>query len=364
MNFIFSHSKKIIKHNNTVYTFYRTNNIFKLKRVWNQMVDPQNGEVYLTYQYNSFCAKLFSLQNFLHTILGKSNKQLVFIYGISEDNKTIIFPGVVDKRKKKIFFLGEQYSSGAGYNDVIGNYDINMWEAFIKYLNLQYGKLNGGYTLSLHDIIEKSVIPQKEKERPCVRIQIRRQEITDTFYDLWYSTMSKSSRQNLRTAYNRMKTDNVAFEMKTYDKLSLSDKLKCFRLISKRSKQLNGINEKKERNRIIRYIKDMYKLYFSISFYMFNHSQRSQLTVLKLNHCVSACMITHNEYLRIVVPKLAIDTEYSRYSPGCVMISEYIKKIKSNESEFVLDLSRGAEKYKLSLGGELYYNYGCDIVLK
>lgn len=76
-------------------------------------------------------------------------------------------------------------------------------------------------------------------------------------------------------------------------------------------------------------------------------------------------MICYKQNNGVVIPKLAIDTDFFRYSPGGVMIAEYIKQLSQNENkDYVFDLSRGAEQYKLSLGGELYYNYSSEILLE
>ena len=70
-------------------------------------------------------------------------------------------------------------------------------------------------------------------------------------------------------------------------------------------------------------------------------------------------MILYREEVGVIVPKLAIDSDYSFYSPGVIMISEYIKKLCSNNNnnEYYIDLSRGDERYKTVLGGIVYYNY-------
>ena len=63
----------------------------------------------------------------------------------------------------------------------------------------------------------------------------------------------------------------------------------------------------------------------------------------------------------VSVPRLAIDSEYSFYSPGYVLINEVIKYIAAHPVLNELDLSRGDEKYKLDFGGKLYYTYDYDL---
>lgn len=56
-----------------------------------------------------------------------------------------------------------------------------------------------------------------------------------------------------------------------------------------------------------------------------------------------------------VVPRLSIVNDFSRYSPGYLLISESIKWFGINSrSVRIIDLSEGTEQYKLDLGGIVY----------
>ena len=66
----------------------------------------------------------------------------------------------------------------------------------------------------------------------------------------------------------------------------------------------------------------------------------------------------------IQIPRLAIDSEYSFYSPGYLMVCETLKWLMINSDIQTLDLMRGGEKYKLDLGGQKYITYKCDVLIK
>lgn len=68
-------------------------------------------------------------------------------------------------------------------------------------------------------------------------------------------------------------------------------------------------------------------------------------------------MISYDEIGGIVVPKLAIDTEFGKYSPGGILLAEFMKR----HSNTFVDLSRGNEPYKEVYGGQLYYNYSIKL---
>ena len=50
-----------------------------------------------------------------------------------------------------------------------------------------------------------------ESSTECVRV-----EIEDNSYKKWFACLSKSVRQNIRTAYNHFKTDNTSYEIRHY----------------------------------------------------------------------------------------------------------------------------------------------------
>ena len=65
---------------------------------------------------------------------------------------------------------------------------------------------------------------------------------------------------------------------------------------------------------------------------------------------------------RILVPRLAINGNFSRYSPGIILINETVKYIKNEMNNVnVFDLSKGAEQYKFVMGGSEYLHY--DFIL-
>lgn len=127
----------------------------------------------------------------------------------------------------------------------------------------------------------------------------------------------------------------------------------------KRTAQING-EQYSDPCGIIASIGFYVEFLFNICFHLINRNNRASIAVLEIEGVTAAMMILFREHDGVIVPKLAINTDFSRYSPGHVLISEYFK---SRSSQFVFDLSRGAEQYKTALGGSVYYNYGFEIQL-
>jgi CelD/BcsL family acetyltransferase involved in cellulose biosynthesis len=63
------------------------------------------------------------------------------------------------------------------------------------------------------------------------------------------------------------------------------------------------------------------------------------------------------------IPFLAIDSRFSQYSPGGLLITETIRQLINQGRVTSLDLARGDEQYKFTYGGAEHTNYSYDIAL-
>ena len=64
---------------------------------------------------------------------------------------------------------------------------------------------------------------------------------------------------------------------------------------------------------------------------------------------------------RAIIPRLSIEDEFSKYSPGMVLVNETIQRMIPESNTRYLDLSKGTEKYKLSMGGTLYHTHHIEL---
>lgn len=185
-----------------------------------------------------------------------------------------------------------------------------------------------------------------EKHNECVKILF-----TDN-YDEYYSSLSKSARQNLRTAYNRAKTDNLNFDYEIH--FGKSNK--------KVQKQLNKIylNRRSSRYNNMSGLKKMlFNLSDKIADVCFG-LQDSFYACLTLNKKPVAFMAGIVNGQELIVPRLAINDKYSRYSLGIVLVNETIKAIQQ-KGYTCLDLSTGTEQYKYQMGGTPHFTYEMKI---
>ena len=178
-------------------------------------------------------------------------------------------------------------------------------------------------------------------------------------------SLSSSVRQNIRTAYNRMRRDGVDYRLEVFDAAHpVSDEvwgkimdLYFDRLFSqyKSEKIHSWFSKRRMRRRYYKLKHDTLSLHYLLN---------SFIAVLWNGDRVMAFMngLTTYDRTRVSIPRLAIDAGYRFYSPGYVLITEVIRYIAAHPTLKELDLSRGDERYKLDMGGQVYST--ADIELK
>ena len=174
-------------------------------------------------------------------------------------------------------------------------------------------------------------------------------------YESHFKQLSKSVRQNIRTAYNRMQKDGINLDFHFYvggkniPKSAKNDSKRCYL-----KRQLEAYTHALSLTAKV-------KFFLSVNwarhdnFSLFKNDNSVNAT-LYLNGVVAACFMGVVNYSkdRIVIPRLAISTEFRKYSPGYVMLCECMKYLSENTGIRHIDLCRGTEKYKSDLGGREY----------
>ncbi|MBQ8430606.1 MAG: hypothetical protein IJX26_01510 [Clostridia bacterium] len=176
-------------------------NINRLEQVWNKLSSSNSNLVpmakfnFVKTFYNNLISKLMGLI--------KKNRTPVY-YEVIEDSETkLILPCVIEKNQLSSLYTLDYY-------DCIFNENISA-EKLIEYLEsivkfegkkivLKLLKDDGATFVKLKDLVEF------ESYNECVKINF------SNSYEDYYSSLSKSARQNLRTAYNRANTDNLKFD--------------------------------------------------------------------------------------------------------------------------------------------------------
>lgn len=179
-------------------------------------------------------------------------------------------------------------------------------------------------------------------------------------YDEYIASLSKNMHQNIRTIYNRMKTDGFNYRFEIYRGADMPAGMyrRLLRLYSVSYRCRWNSSQRWWRKALFPVrVKYMHPNAMAI-----NGIDESLCAVLfidgKIAAMVGGYLQKNNDYL--LLPREAFDERFSRYSPGIICFLETIRYLISQGIP-LLDLSKGDETYKFSLGGEAYWQYGFDI---
>ncbi|MBR2391785.1 MAG: GNAT family N-acetyltransferase [Clostridia bacterium] len=319
-----------------MFSYKKFTNIGDVEKDWLEL--QKNNEQLDAMAEFEFVKTFFSgITNKLKSLLKKGSRN-VFVEVFKNDKPILIFPAVIGDEIVSAYTLD--------YYDVVSAKNLSK-EDFLQALefvaneeqkDIVLKKLKAGK--NAHAKLDGLV--EFENLANCVKISY-----TES-YDDYYQSMSKNARQNLRTAYNRIATDGLKFEFEFFmgkTEKKLAKKLKNIYL-NRRANKYKNMNFLK---------KLIYKIDEPISKVCFG-LENSFSAVVKLDSKPVAFMAGVVKNGEAVVPRLAIDDRFARYSTGVILINETIKKF-IEQKVFVLDLATGEEKYKFQMGGELHTNY-------
>lgn len=341
------------------YRLIKHTDIRAVKDAWNSLY---NNNTQLTpYQEYSYCSIIYKYSAIL-----KFHRLKNVIYELhNEDKQTImLIPLHIAMTKKwSIAYMWGHFSQ-SGHLDFIYSDQIqaDAFLAAIKLINKDIGNVRLVLTRiaeqsKLNDLIQTSLMPHNYpvKKETCVQIPI----ITN--FNDYLSSLGKYVRQNLRTSYNRLRTDNMTYEVMTFVNRPIpSYTLKqLFTTYWKRQvdkglriglKRFLPVWPRMRLNPTIIAAKELSNVYYSIIY------------IDKIIAGFCAGFTSRNG--KIILPFLSINSVFSRFSPGAILITEAIKYLIENHDYKYFDLSRGGEKYKYTYGGITHFNYSYEIYLE
>lgn len=331
--------------------------LFSVRSAWKKVEKNSGSELsaYQTYEVNSVVRKRLC-------VYALKEKYSARYLELQEDGKTLmILPICRYKGTNNYCSLGN--FNGFQVYDFVYVQEMTL-EKMRHCLNFVLEKLQAS-KLSLYNVPEHSLLYQcvtqgeglgkgytitcQSNDNVCID--------TENDYELWHGKLSKSTRQNIRTAYNRMKTDEISLRFEYYRgeklKRGLLDQL--IALYCKRHEERYGVQTSS--------VKKLYLRYLDFSTVCLRSYRDNFCTAVYMNDQLAAFMsgmVEKNE-TSVVIPRLSIEDSFSRYSPGVVLINETLRKLTEQTGIRCLDLSKGAEGYKLSMGGQLYHTHNIVI---
>lgn len=167
-------------------------------------------------------------------------------------------------------------------------------------------------------------------------------------YDEYFKGLSKSVRQNIRTAYNRINADGLSIEFRLYKEHELPVD-QVIDLYCQRHGQRYGVKTGRLKKWFLK------SQSFATRYYRF--APNAMTFILYIDKQPAAFLSGLSAGNRLVVPRLSIDDKFRRYSPGMLLVIETIKFLQQHSSIEVLDLSQGDEAYKYQLGACQHLSY-------
>lgn len=304
-----------------------------------------NYSFYQTYPWNCFLSKTYN-GIFYHT---------VFLIAEEEGEPLMILPLILDRFNKRMRLLSGRIAgilnAACPYQDQRGEAAA---EQMLRFLKTEFGK-EWKYKfkdIPLHSVFFQTMLTTgvSHSERESYHIPLSEFEN----YDAYLSSLGKNIYKNIRKSYNHLVTDGKQMSLSIHTVDNPPSRRLLFKIWKLYFQRKLAWNKKKKslskcllsRMRAVmntvagRQTKSMMKL------------RASELYVMTIDGEVAAFMHAYVHDNHVLMPKLAIDTCFARYSPGILLIQESVKLLM--ERGIVdLDMCRGDERYKIEVGGRM-----------
>ncbi len=326
-------------------------NIFSIKSIWKELYS--NNEELTPFQDFDYAKNIFK------TAIIRKGYVPYFVVIYNQDTKQPILIIPLMKRLKpqvdKQFYLFGDIQA-CDITDFIYSSKLTLDEmkSCIKAFRNKY---KGHFVI--RRLREDSLTIKAFKEllpnisyTPYTYVRIPPQDDIETYIN----SLSKSMKQNIRTAYNRLNRDGkkisieLLYPVKDAKRNIVNDALRTYI-----KRQITKYNNSK--------LSELYTYFFY--FYIkhdtisLKHNKNGFISVLKIDDTIAGVMMgfEHKSKRSILFPRLAINDEMSFYSPGIVLIIETLRNLLDKTHINCIDLTRGNESYKYKMGGIEYYTY-------
>lgn len=318
-------------------------NIYAIKEDWMALQDKGGLHTpFQEYEYMQRTWKFFYPYYLTELCIAK-------FYCFYEDGECVMivpilhYPG---KRRAELF----ANVNGLNYCDVLVK-DEKYIKPALALMAQDYDKLICNKVLS-GSLLYSAVKDCLEVDKPstCVCIDF------DSYED-YYSSLPKNMKSNLRNIYNRLKNDGISLELKVFYGGSGFDYKPFIDLYCIRKHRQYNV-----RNNIFR---KWFLLHQNFATRNFVRNGNGITFALFFNGRLAAFISgmkgPHDEY---VLPRIAIENDFYRYSPGILLLIETIKYLASESNVRHFDLSHGEEPYKYWIGGKNHLTHNFKINLK
>jgi hypothetical protein len=251
----------------------------------------------------------------------------------------------------RYFMFGDR--AGFGYLDIICR-DYNAFpdikacfEMLIKEFSQAVFHFNRVKQDSLiYQILKDMSAPKSIEE--CVKIDLIGS------YDDYFKSLSKNARQNFRTANNRIvkASKDLSFNRVSGKDISrdILDEMIVLYL-----KRLSSYKK------YVNFLDRIFYSTFDLGFVSMERLNFTEVFLIYIDGKLAAFMLCLRNGDELLVPRLAVDTSFSFYSPGVLLVNAAIKYLFDEGVIKTFDLMQGKETYKFQVGGKIHQCYSFEL---
>lgn len=328
--------------------YYGREHLNQIQDVWRILQTGEEMTLFQSYQWFQMLSDCY---------VPMDTREFESIYAVVKLDNTpcMIAPLWIVKKTFRIlntkgaYLLGRRSFSDY-LNFVYQHFDGSAFDYLLNDLSKKYGIKyftfeNFRESTSAYVYIVKNYKICRNSEYPSVGLNL------PSSIDGYHKMLSKNSRQNLRTANNRLKKDGRSlvfnFDDQQVDK-ELCLKIRESKLVAKSA-------------HFSLYFKYKYRILNSLryrfhGFIPIMHYPESKLMTAYDNQGKLRAFFNYAydpDDTRIRVMAAGTDLDFARYSPGMLLMYNFIMNAIEEGVLKEVDLTRGDEKYKFSLGGKL-----------
>ena len=325
-----------------------------LKCAWKELETGRDMTAFQSYEWN----RLLILEFFSFSYNRRFSEVRCYVV-YEEQTAVAILPVIIQKcnakilwwgRKKGTYILGE--GSWSDYlNFIYKEPNVQAWELILKNLSrplfINYLRSNTALCQFLGERGDSC------GQHPSVFVPLSSDVAEYT------ASLSKSVRQNIRTAANRMNKAGLVYELRIEDgKLDASLANELIRMHYDRAKIKNQKKHKKNLHWVSRNLRNSYKEYqnrqYNIIYHSMTENESGMAVIVYLNGALAGYMYGMRDSDAVRIMHNCVKEEYNFYSPMFKGAYDFICDEINNKRHNVtqIDFTRGNEGYKLQLGGE------------
>lgn len=285
-----------------------------------------------------------------YVLLSDDNDTPLMIAPVQIVNKGFYFKGI--GMMKGFYFIGRQGFSDY-LNFIYDEFKDEYLREILEYLSKKYGMTYCRFeNISEKTSSYKSLNDNYGADRIdslCLHLPLE-----DTFED-YKKILSKSMRQNIRTANNRSERDGLSFSFKILDHVDadMANKLNEVRNQRLGKKQSDTNSTLSTKAKVYNKCREALVNSTSEPIDVMNEIDKCWCLVAECNNEIAAFFysVYKPENKTVYLLLAGVNTKYEWYSPGITQIVSFIEQEIGNGKPNVemLDMTRGDEKYKYDL---------------